>query len=49
MTVVEGQKIPMAHVFGEKVGKVLQNLSEKNGVNIVSGAKITGIKGDGKV
>jgi apoptosis-inducing factor 3 len=49
VTVIEGQKTPLQHVLGEKVGKVLQNLSEKNGVNIITGAKVKGIEGEGKV
>ena len=49
VTVIEGQNTPLAHVLGDKVGKVLQNLSEKNGVNIITGAKVTGIEGEGKV
>ena len=43
VTVLEGQSTPLQHVLGDKVGKVLQKLSEKNGVNIVTNAKIQGI------
>ena len=43
VTVVEGQATPLAHVLGDKVGKVLQNLSEKNGVNVITNAKVLGI------
>ena len=43
VTVLEGQKTPLQHVLGDKVGKVLQNLSEKNGVKVVTNAKIVGI------
>ena len=49
VTVLEGQSTPLRHVLGDKVGKVLQNLSEKNGVKIVTNAKITEIQGSGKV
>jgi hypothetical protein len=30
----------LRHVLGDRVGKVLQTLSEKNGVNIITSANI---------
>lgn len=50
VTVLEGQSTPLEHVLGMKVGGVLQKLSEKNGVRIVTSAKVKKIEGnDGKV
>lgn len=43
VTVLEGQNAPLTHVLGEKVGTVLQRLSEKNGVKIITNAKISSI------
>lgn len=40
VTVIEGQKTPLYHVLGERVGGVLQKLAEKNGVKVLTGASI---------
>lgn len=47
VTVLEGQNAPLTHVLGEKVGTVLQKLSEKNGVKIITNAKISSIQSEG--
>ena len=47
VTVLEGQNAPLTHVLGEKVGTVLQRLSEKNGVKIITNAKISSIQSEG--
>jgi NADPH-dependent 2,4-dienoyl-CoA reductase/sulfur reductase-like enzyme len=49
VTVITDQKIPMQNIFGDKIGSVLANLSKKNGVNIITNAKVNGIEGEGKV
>jgi len=49
VTVIEGQKVPLQHVLGDKVATVLQKLSEKNGVNFITSAKVNGIEGTGHV
>lgn len=50
VTVLEGQSTPLKHILGDKVGGVLQKLSEKNGVNIVTNASVKQINGqEGKV
>ena len=49
VTILEGQSTPLRHVLGDDIGKVLQTLSEKNGVNIVTNARINGIEGKGQV
>lgn len=50
VTVLEGQSTPLKQVLGDKVGGVLQKLSEKNGVNIVTNASVKQINGqEGKV
>lgn len=46
VTILESQKVPLQHVLGEKVASVLQKLSEKNGVNIITGAKINNISNE---
>jgi NADPH-dependent 2,4-dienoyl-CoA reductase/sulfur reductase-like enzyme len=46
VTVIESQAVPLTHVLGDRVGKVLQNLSEKNGVKIITNAKILRINGN---
>ena len=37
---MEAGKTPLQNVLGDKVGKVLQNLSEKNGINVITSANI---------
>ena len=49
VTVLEGQSTPLKHVLGGDVGGVIQKLSEKNGVNLITNAKIGEINGSGKV
>ena len=49
VTVLEGQNVPLQHVLGEKVGTVLKDLAQKNGVKVVAGAKVKGIQGNGSV
>lgn len=50
VTIVEGQSTPLKHILGDKVGGVLQKLSEKSGVNVITNAKVKGIEGlEGKV
>jgi pyruvate/2-oxoglutarate dehydrogenase complex dihydrolipoamide dehydrogenase (E3) component len=48
VTVVEGQKAPLAHVLGTEIGTVLQNLSEKNGVKVITNAKVKNIENLGE-
>ena len=43
VTVVEGQKAPLSHVLGAEIGTVLQNLSEKNGVKVITNAKVRNV------
>jgi 3-phenylpropionate/trans-cinnamate dioxygenase ferredoxin reductase subunit len=45
VTVVEGQSAPMTQALGEKIGTVMQRLSEKNGVKVITNAKIRNIEG----
>lgn len=45
VTILEGQSTPFKHILGDKVGGVLQKLSEKNGVNIVTNASVKQING----
>lgn len=47
ITIIEGQKTVLQHVLGEQVGSVLKKLAEKNGVNIITSAKIQEIKSEG--
>lgn len=50
VTIVEGQSTPLKHILGDEVGKVLQKLSEKSGVKVITNANVKGIKGEaGKV
>ncbi len=50
VTIVEGQSTPLKHILGDKVGTVLQKLSEKSGVKVITNAKVKGIEGEeGKV
>ena len=46
ITLLEAADVPLKRVLGEKVGKVWQNLSEKNGVTIHTSAKINKIQSD---
>lgn len=46
VTLVEGAKTPFERVFGEQVGKSLQSFIEKNGVKVLTGAKVKEIKSD---
>lgn len=50
VTIVEGQSTPLKHILGDTVGNVLQKLSEKSGVKVITNAKVRGIEGgEGKV
>ena len=49
VTVIEGQSTPLKHVLGDKIGKVLQKLSEKNGVKVITNARVKRVEGDEKV
>ncbi len=46
VTILESQKVPLQHVLGEKVASVLQKLSEKNGVKIITNAKINNVSNE---
>lgn len=49
VTVIEGQSTPLKHILGDKIGKVLQTLSEKNGVKVITNARVKSVQGDGNV
>ena len=40
ITILEATDTPLKHVLGDKVGKVLQKLSEKNGITIQTSSQI---------
>lgn len=40
ITVLEANEAPLKYVLGDKVGKVLQTLGEKNGIKIHTSVKI---------
>lgn len=40
ITILESADTPLKNVLGDKVGKVLQTLSEKNGIKIHTNSKI---------
>lgn len=40
ITILESADTPLKNVLGDKVGRVLQTLSEKNGIKIHTTAKI---------
>lgn len=46
VTILESQKVPLQHVLGDKVASVLQKLSEKNGVKIITNAKINNVSNE---
>jgi len=49
VTIITDQKTPMQNIFGDKIGSVLQKLSEKNGISIITNAKVNSIEGEGRV
>lgn len=44
VTILEATDTPLKHVLGDKVGKVLQALGEKNGINIQTSTRIREIQ-----
>lgn len=46
VTILESQNVPLQHVLGDKVASVLQKLSEKNGVKIITNAKINNVSNE---
>lgn len=47
VTVLEGNSAPLLPVLGSELGKVLQRLSEKNGVKVVTNARIQNVEATG--
>jgi NADPH-dependent 2,4-dienoyl-CoA reductase/sulfur reductase-like enzyme len=43
VTVLEANSVPLQQVLGAEVGTVLQRLSEKNGVKIITNARIKNV------
>lgn len=47
ITILEATDTPLKQVLGDKVGKVLQTLSEKNGIKVQTSARIQEIQSNG--
>lgn len=47
VTVLEGNSTPLQQVLGTEIGGVLQKLSEKNGVKIITNARIKNVQPEG--
>lgn len=46
VTLVEANKVPFQRVFGEQIGQSLQKFIEKNGVKVVTEARVKEIKSE---
>ena len=48
VTVIERASTTLEHVLGKNVGKVLEDLATKNGINVITNANVKEIKSDNR-
>ncbi|MDQ5821374.1 MAG: NAD(P)/FAD-dependent oxidoreductase [Actinomycetota bacterium] len=49
VTLVEGGRLPLEHVFGREIGEFYRDLHVAEGVEVLTSAKLEGFDGDGSV